>query len=125
MSSGQKSKQQHVIQLRRHTASALRCKEKSIWTEGKMNNGKVISPKFLLVEAVLSTTERNKGEINSPEIEFDRKYVRMTIVLYLSLVASRSPNQEPGHCCTITTQKGNKGYQSIKQKKQQEARCKQ
>lgn len=49
----------------------------------------------------------------------------MTIVLYLSLVASRSPNWEPGHGCTITTQKGNKGYQSKKQKKQQEARSKQ
>lgn len=56
MSSGQKSKQQHVIQLHRHTASALRCKEKSIWTEGKMNNGKVTSPRFLLVEAAVCCT---------------------------------------------------------------------
>lgn len=53
MSSGQKSKQQHVIQLRRHSASAPRSKEKSIWTEGKMNSGKVSSAEFLLVEAAV------------------------------------------------------------------------
>ena len=43
---------------------------------------------------MLSTTERNEGEINSPEVEFDRKYVRMTVISYLSLVASRRPNQD-------------------------------
>lgn len=57
---------------------------------------------------MLSTTEKNKGEINSLEVEFDRKHVRMTVMLYLSLVAFRSPNEAPGHCCTITAQNGNR-----------------
>lgn len=48
----------------------------------------------------------------------------MTPTAHLSLAACRSPYQEPGHGCTITTQKGNKDYQSIKQKTQQKARCK-
>lgn len=46
------------------------------------------------------------------------------MISYLSFVASGSPNQEPGHCCT-TTQKGSRDYQNTKQKKQQKARCKQ
>lgn len=48
MSSGQKSKQRRVIQLRRHSTSAPRSKEKSIWTEGKTNSEKVSFPEFLL-----------------------------------------------------------------------------
>lgn len=51
MSSGQKSK--HVTQLHRHSASASRPKEKSVWTEGKTNSGKVSFPEFLLVGAAV------------------------------------------------------------------------
>lgn len=75
--------------------------------------------------AVHSTTEKkNKREINSAEVEFDRKHARMPAIAHLSLAASRSPYQEPGHGCAITTQKWNRDYQSIKQKTQQKARCK-
>lgn len=74
---------------------------------------------------MLSTIERNKGEINSLKVEFDSKYIRMIIISYLSLVASQSPNPEPGYCCTITTQRRKRHYQSMKQKKPQKARCKQ
>jgi len=73
---------------------------------------------------VLSTTERNKEEINSPEVESDRKYGRIIIISYLSLVASRSPDQQSGHCCTVTNKKGTGTIKSIEQKKQQKARCK-
>lgn len=48
----------------------------------------------------------------------------MPAIAHLSLAASRSPYQEPGHGCAITTQKRNRDYQSIKQKTQQKARCK-
>lgn len=48
----------------------------------------------------------------------------MPAIAHLSLAASRSPYQEPGHGCAITTQKWNRDYQSIKQKTQQKARCK-
>jgi len=53
MSSGQKSKQRRVTQLRGHSASAPRSKEKSIWTEGNTNSGKVSFPEFLLVGAAV------------------------------------------------------------------------
>lgn len=53
MSSEQKSRQRRVIQLLRHSASAPRSKQKSIWTKEKMNSGKVGSLEFLLVEAAV------------------------------------------------------------------------
>lgn len=51
-------------------------------------------------------------------------YVQLYYYYYIILAASRSLHQEPGHGYTITTQKGNRDYQNIKQKTQQKARCK-
>lgn len=81
-----------------------------MWTEGKINSGKVGSPEFLLVDSCLlylapQQKKPNKSEVNSPEVEFDRKYAKMTAIAHLSLAASRSLYQEPGHGCTITAQK--------------------
>lgn len=128
MSSGQKSNQWCVIQLSRQSTSAPHSKGEIHvdWRKNQQWEGwfsRVSAGRQLL--AVLSTTAKkpNKSEVNSPEVEFDRKYAKMTAIAHLSLAASRSLYQEPGHGCTITAQKKNRDYQSIKQKTQQKARC--